>query len=218
MGCSFFQDPLVRNVLNTLETKAGPIIQTCLVKKGELEAAKALKISYRHTELKELFDKKEEISESKLKELNKEEYHCDRDLILNDADKTQKLFNVGIDVADVLRRGLIDKFTNQLKSAPSLAQAAIKAKIDELTRFTPSQFLHSAFGKPLKKALSKYGVDADALKKYCTQLFEESSKRREAERKEFNIKQNEFPDDISQKTYLDLVEKVCKQISGEDDK
>lgn len=215
MGCSFFKDPLVDGVLKTLESKAGPIIQTCLIKKGELEAAKALKISSRQTELKELFDKKEEISESKLKELNKEEFNCDRDLILNDADKTLKLYNVGVEVADVLRRGLIDKFTNQLKSAPTVAQAAIKAKIEELTRFTPSQFLHSTFGKPLKKALSKYGVDAEALKKYCKELSDAASKRREAERKEFNISKNEF-DDITEKNYLDLVEKICKQISGED--
>lgn len=40
MGCSFFKDPLVDGVLKTLESKAGPIIQTCLIKKENLKLQK----------------------------------------------------------------------------------------------------------------------------------------------------------------------------------
>ena len=94
MGCSFFQDPLVSGILNKLETKASDIVKICLVKKGELEAKKFLKLSERHTEFKALFDKKEEIPEEKIKKYNKEEFDIDKDLIVNEVEKTKQLYGV----------------------------------------------------------------------------------------------------------------------------
>ena len=46
--------------------------------------------------------------------------NSDRDLIVNDADKTQN-YSEGVEAVDTLRKGLIDKFINQLKSASSVA-------------------------------------------------------------------------------------------------
>ena len=215
MGCSVFQDPLIDGILKKLESKAKSIIDTAIVKKGELEAKKALKIAERHNEFKSLFDKKEEITEDKIKEYNKEEFKCDEDLILNEIDKTEKLYMVGIDLADELRKGMIEKFTNQLSTVPSRGQAIIKAKIDQLTRFTPSQFLHSDFGKPLKKALVKYGASSEVLENYCKKLDDERSKRREAERIEFNLKENEQGEKLE--FYLELIEKICKKLTGEEE-
>ena len=46
--------------------------------------------------------------------------NSDRDLIVNDVDKTQN-YSEGVEAVDTLRKGLIDKFINQLKSASSVA-------------------------------------------------------------------------------------------------
>ena len=218
MGCGIFNDPLVSGILNKLKTKAVSITETCLAERGTLEAKKALKIKERHDEFKELFDKKEEISESKIKKFNKEEFDIDKDLILNEVKKTKQLYEVGKELADEFRKGLIDKFTQQLNGAPAMAQDAIKRKLDELTSFTPAQFLHSEFGKPLKKALVNYGVSSAALEKYVEELNEETKKRRENERNEFNIRQNVFEDDISDEDLAKLIIEICKEINEGNDK
>ena len=46
--------------------------------------------------------------------------NSDRDLIVNDVDKTQN-YSEGVEAVDTLRKDLIDKFINQLKSASSVA-------------------------------------------------------------------------------------------------
>ena len=138
---------------------------------------------------------------------------------MNEVKKTKQLYEVGKDLADEFRKGLIDKFTKQLNGAPAIVQASIKRKLDELTSFTPAQFLHSEFGKPLKKALVNYGVSSIALENYLNELNEETKKRREIERNEFNIKQNVFEDDISNEDLAKLIVDICKEINeGNDNK
>ena len=213
MGCSFFQDPLVKSILNTLELRSKKIIEDCVTEKAKLEAKKAIILTERHTEFKSLFDEKKEITEKKIKEYNKKEFNADKELILNEVKKVKDLYGVGKLLADDFKRGLIKKFTDQLTGAPKLAKDALKKKIDDLTKFTPVQFLHSDFGKPLLKALENYGVSAPALEKYVKELNEELEKRREKERNEFNISKNIFTEDISEKDYEKLIEAICKEIS-----
>ena len=216
MGCSFFQDPLISGILNKLGTKASAIVEKCLLKKGELEAKKALKLSERHSEFKALFDKKVEISEEKIQKYNKEEFDIDKDLIVNEVEKTKQLYGVGKELADEFKNGLIKKFTDQLRGAPAIAKAGIQKKIDQITSYTPVQFLHSEFGKPLKKALEGYGVNSATLEKYCEELNDDRDKRREKEREEFNIQQNVFRDDFSDNDLYDLIKEICKVINGEE--
>ena len=218
MGCScgFFEDPIVSNILNKLSKEAKGIIQTCVTKKIEIEAEKKLKITERHTEFESLFKEKKEITESKIKEYNKEEYSIDKKLVMNEVEKTDKLYEVGKVLADEFKQELIKKFTNQLSGTPAALQASIKSKIDQISSYSSVQFLNSNFGKPLKKALEKYGVDSVALEKYVKEVAEETAKRREEERKEFNIEKNEFDDDYSEKMLKSLTEKVIEKITSKE--
>ena len=218
MGCSFckiFDDPIVSGILDKLESEAAGIIKTFVAEKGIIEGKKALKISERKSEFSASKNKNETIEEKKIKEYNTEEFKLDKELVVNDANKTTKLYDVGLNLADELRKQLIKKFTDELKGAPSIAQAAIKKKIDDLTSFTSSQFYNSSFGKPLKKALEAYGVKASEIEKYVDELIADYKKRREEERKEFGLTTNEFGDDYSEKKLKEVIEEIVKKLTSD---
>ncbi len=219
MGCSFckiFDDPIVSGILDKLKSEAEGIIKTFVAEKGIIEGKKALKISERKSEFSASKNKNETIEEKKIKEYNTEEFKLDKELVVNDANKTTKLYDVGLNLADELRKQLIKKFTDELKGAPSIAQAAIKKKIDDLTSFTSSQFYNSSFGKPLKKALEAYGVKASEIEKYVDELIADYKKRREDERKEFGLTTNEFGDDYSEEKLKKLIEEIVKKLTSDE--
>ena len=219
MGCSFckiFDDPIVSGILDKLKSEAKGIIETFIKDKLEAEGEKALKISERKNEFSATKSKNETIEEKKIKEYNTEEFKLDKELVVNDANKTTKLYDVGLKLADELRKQLIKKFTDELKGAPSIAQAALKKKIDELTSFTSSQFYNSSFGKPLKKALEAYGVKASEIEKYVDELIADYKKRREDERKEFGLTTNEFGDDYSEEKLKKLIEEIVKKLTSDE--
>ena len=219
MGCSFckiFDDPIVSGILDKLKSEAEGIIKTFIAEKGLREGEKALKISERKNEFSATKNKNETIEEKKIKEYNTEEFKLDKELVVNDANKTTKLYDVGLNLADELRKQLIKKFTDELKGAPSIAQAAIKKKIDDLTSFTSSQFYNSSFGKPLKKALEAYGVKASEIEKYVDELIADYKKRREEERKEFGLTTNEFGDDYSEKKLKELIDDIVKKLTSDE--
>ena len=219
MGCSFckiFDDPIVSGILDKLKSEAKGIIETFIKDKLEAEGEKALKISERKNEFSATKSKNETIEEKKIKEYNTEEFKLDKELVVNDANKTTKLYDVGLNLADELRKQLIKKFTDELKGAPSIAQAALKKKIDELTSFTSSQFYNSSFGKPLKKALEAYGVKASEIEKYVDELIADYKKRREDERKEFGLTTNEFGDDYSEEKLKKLIEEIVKKLTSDE--
>jgi len=216
MGCGFFKDPIVSGILDKLESEAAGIIKTFVAEKGIIEGKKALKISERKSEFSASKNKNETIEEKKIKEYNTEEFKLDKELVVNDANKTTKLYDVGLKLADELRKQLIKKFTDELKGAPSIAQAALKKKIDDLTSFTSSQFYNSSFGKPLKKALEAYGVKASEIEKYVDELIADYKKRREDERKEFGLTTNEFGDDYSEEKLKKLIEEIVKKLTSDE--
>ena len=218
MGCSFckiFDDPIVSGILDKLKSEAEGIIKTFVAEKGIIEGKKALKISERKSEFSASKNKNETIEEKKIKEYNTEEFKLDKELVVNDANKTTKLYDVGLNLADELRKQLIKKFTDELKGAPSIAQAAIKAKIEELTSFSNAQFYNSNFGKPLKKALEAYGVKASEIEKYVDELIADYKKRREDERKEFGLTTNEFGDDYSEEKLKKVIEEIVKKLTSD---
>ena len=218
MGCSFckiFDDPIVSGILDKLKSEAKGIIETFIKDKLEAEGEKALKISERKNEFSATKSKNETIEEKKIKEYNTEEFKIDKKLVVNDANKTTKLYDVGLKLADEFKNQLIKKFTDELKKAPSIAQAAIQKKIDELTSFSSAQFLNSNFGKPLKKALEAYGVKASEIEKYVDELIADYKKRREEERKEFGLTTNEFGDDYSEKKLKEVIEEIVKKLTSD---
>ena len=215
MGCGFFKDPIVSGILDKLKDEAEGIIKTFLAEKAAIEGVKALKISERHSDFSASKNKNETIEENKIKQYNKEEFNLDKKLVNNDADKTKKLYEVGLSLADEFKKQLIKKFTDELKKAPSLAQAAIQKKIDELTSFSSVQFFNSTYGKPLKKALEAYGVKSSEIEKYVDELVADYKKRREDERKEFDLKTNEFDDDYSEEELKKEIEDIVKKLSSD---
>ena len=80
-----------------------------------------------------------------------------------------------------------------------MAVAKLNEQIDEVKKLPVVQFLKSTYGKVLMNALAKKGMSESLLKDFKKELFKLRGNRRKAEREEFNIKVNEFPEeDISQ--------------------
>ena len=67
------------------------------------------------------------------------------------------------------------------------------------------------------KLLEKYGANTESLEKYVKDLADAAAKRREEERKEFNIAKNEFDDDYSEKILHALIDKICKELTPPSD-
>ena len=215
MGCfsDLFQDPKVKRILEKLKTEATKTVEKCVTERLKIEAEKALKISERHSDFATMFNEKKEITEGKIKQYNKEEFSLDKRLVENQVTKVEDLLQLGLTLADELKKESLDELEKKLSGAPAMAQAALKKKITQMTSYSKSQFLHSTFGKPLLKALESYGVDAEALQNYAKELAAAAAKRRAEERTEFNISKNEFDDDYSQAKLLALVEKICKELN-----
>ena len=143
----------------------------------------------RHTKLKEADKSKEEELTKLIKELNGKDLEIDNKLIQHELNKMQKIYEIGLEYADILK----DKLLKQLeKKADS---AIVKRQIEQIRKFTPSEFLNSPFGKPLKDLLAKQGLSNTVLKGYIEELTQERAKRRKEEREEFGIKVNEYPDE-----------------------
>lgn len=143
----------------------------------------------RHAKLKEADKSKEEELTKLIKELNGKDLEIDNKLIQHELNKMQKIYEIGLEYADILK----DKLLKQLeKKADS---AIVKRQIEQIRKFTPSEFLNSPFGKPLKDLLAKQGLSNTVLKGYIEELTQERAKRRKEEREEFGIKVNEYPDE-----------------------
>ena len=143
----------------------------------------------RHNQLKDA-DKSNEAELTKLiKELNGKDLEIDNKLIKHELDKMQKIYEIGLEYADILK----DKLLKQLqKKADS---AIVKRQIEQIKKYSPAEFLNSPFGKPLKDLLQKQGLSNTVLKSYIEELTQERAKRRKEEREEFGIKVNEYPDE-----------------------
>ena len=211
--CDLIGDPKVKAILEKLKDGATKTVEKCVTEKLKLEAEKALKISERHSDFATLFNEKKEITEGKIKQYNKEEFTLDKKLVENDVAKVEDILKLGMSLADELKKESLAELDKKISGAPAIAQAALKKKVNQMTSYTTSQFLHSSFGKPLLKALQSYGVDAESLQNYAKKLAADAAKRRAEERTEFNIAKNEFDDDYSEAKLLALVEKICKELN-----
>ena len=143
----------------------------------------------RHAKLKEADKSKEEELTKLIKELNGKDLEIDNKLIKHELNKMQIIYEIGLEYADILK----DKLLKQLKKKAD--SAIVKRQIEQIRKFTPSEFLNSPFGKPLKDLLAKQGLSNTVLKGYIEELTQERAKRRKEEREEFGIKVNEYPDE-----------------------
>ena len=209
----FDPDPKVKRILEKLKTEATKTVEKCVTERLKIEAEKALKISERHSDFATLFNEKKEITESKIKQYNKEEFTIDKKLVENEVTKVEDILKLGLDLADELKKEMLSELEKKISGAPAMVQGALKKKVTQITSYSKSQFIHSSFGKPLLKAMESYGVDAESLQNYAKELAADAAKRRAEERTEFNISKNEFDDDYSEAKLLALVEKICKELN-----
>ena len=211
--CDMVLDPKLKAILDKLKKQAVDIADKCVKERLTIEAEKALKISERHSDIATLFNQKKAITEDLIKDYNRQELSIDKKLVLNEVDKIQKLLDFSVGISNQFKNEFIEKFNKQLSFVPQIAQAALKKKIYQITSYTNAQFLQSTFGKSILRILEKYGASTESLEKYVKNLADAAAKRREEERKEFNIAKNEFDDDYSEKMLFPLIEKICKELS-----
>ena len=197
MGLSCFKPkipPEVEEILKTLEQKSPDIIENCGKKKLEIELKKKDLYLKREKEVGEASSKSEDELKKLLLKYNKKELKLEKELVAYEVDKMHSLWELGLDLAEPLKKVTLKQLEKKLDNAPGPLKAGINMQINEVKAYSPKQFLNSPFGKPLKDALVKQGMSKNLLENYKKELVEDRKKRRKEERAKFShVKQNEFP-------------------------
>ena len=162
---------------------------------NELQEKKKELLKKRHEAVEKVDKKVERLVVSTLKDFNNQELKIDNDLIKNKLDKLHDQYELGLKTALKAKNKLIEKLEQQIEKASSLAKEILSKKINEIKAMTPAEFLESEFGKPIKDALEKQGISESALKSYKDDLRNQRAERRKKEREEFDIQQNEWPEE-----------------------
>ena len=161
----------------------------------ELQEKKEEVLKKRHEELEKVDKKVERLVISMVKDFNDQELKIDNELIKIKLDKLHDQYELGLKTALKAKNKLIEKLEQQIEKASSLAKEILSKKINEIKAMTPAEFLESEFGKPIKDALEKQGISQTGLKSYKDDLRNQRAERRKKEREEFDIKQNEWPEE-----------------------
>ena len=194
MGCggSVTKSGPVEEILQKLEENYELILKQC--DKTSLESEKTKVIEERHAELEKVKDKPDEMMKV-VKEYNAKELEMDNKLIANENERMKLLYKLGLDLAAELKEKMVKELEEKISKAPSMTVQVLKNQLNEMTGFSPQEFLQSDFGKPLREALEKKGLSKAAVDGYKETLKLQRKERRLKERGEFNINVNEFPDE-----------------------
>ena len=194
MGCggSVTKSGPVGEILQKLEDNYQLILKQC--DKTLLESDKAKVIEERHAELEKVKDNPEEMMKV-VKEYNDKELEMDNKLIANENERMKLLYKLGLDLAAELKEKMIKELEEKISKAPSMTVQVLKSQLNEMTGFSPQEFLQSDFGKPLREALEKKGLNKAYMDGFKETLKLKRKDRRLKERGEFNINVNEFPDE-----------------------
>ena len=212
--------PEVKEILNELAEKAPGIVNTFqieynkilnerteILKEREEKVEKAVKEKEKiENEIKEKEAKKENVDKEKelleksikdlcdlLLEYNLKEIDNEKELIINEVDKMHSLYELGLELAEKLKKVTLDQLKKKLDKAPSVSKSLINSQIEQINKYSSKEFLDSEFGKPLKSELEKAGMREDLLKEFMENLEKERKQRRVDERTKYGIEQNEFP-------------------------
>ena len=218
MGCSsYFVDPDIAKILQSLDEKVVEIDKTFKTDAEEAKNKLDIEINSRHEELEKLKKRKEEITEEKLKELNKKELEKEIEILSNGVNKMHFIFEAGLELAEPFRKVTIDKLLEKAKRVPEMARAKINSEIEEVKSLQIKDFIDSSQGKSLKVALTKKGLSVTLLIGVKKDIMKNRGKRREAERKEFDIKKNEFEKEDICQLKLDLMKLIKNEIKDDKD-
>ena len=221
MGCLECLSPLppeVEEIIKEVALKGDEIANKFVIEANEKKKEKEDILKERHEKVSEADKKDTEKLNKLLLEYNKKEIDNEKELILNEVEKLHCIYEMGLDLADKLKKVTLDQLKKKLSSAPELAKRAINSQIDAVNKYTPKEFLNSEFGKPLKTALEKQGLRDKYLQDFMKNLEKERKERREKERSEFGISKNEFPPDDELKfTAKDLFDAIFEEYKSDDD-
>ena len=194
MGCggSVTKSGPVGEILQKLEENYDLILKQC--DSTLLESEKTKIIEERHAALEKVKDKPDEMMKV-VKEYNAKELEKDNKIIENENEKMKLLYKLGLDLAAELKDKMVKELEEKISKAPSMTVQVLKSQLNEMTGFSPQEFLQSDFGKPLREALEKKGLSKAAVDGYKETLKLQRKERRLKERGEFNINVNEFPDE-----------------------
>lgn len=209
MGCgSFGVDPEIAKLLASLDEKVEEFLKTFIEEAEKVNKELEEEIEKRHEELEKLKKENKEITEEKLKELNKKEIEKEIEVLSNEVDKLHYIFDLGLELVEPLKKITLNQLAEKAKSAPSFALQKINAQIEEVKSIPVLDFINSTYGKVLKDALAKKGISETLLNGFKKGIMEKRKKRREAERKEFGIKVNEYENEDIKNLKLNLMELI----------
>ena len=194
MGCggSVTKSGPVGEILQKLEENYDLILKQC--DSTLLESEKTKIIEERHAALEKVKDKPDEMMKV-VKEYNAKELEKDNKLIANENERMKLLYKLGLDLAAELKEKMVKELEEKISKAPSMTVQVLKSQLNEMTGFSPQEFLQSDFGKPLREALEKKGLNKAYMDGFKETLKLKRKDRRLKERGEFNINVNEFPDE-----------------------
>ena len=182
----------VSEILQKLEENYDLILKQC--DSTLLESEKTKIIEERHAALEKVKDKPDEMMKV-VKEYNDKELEKDNKIIENENEKMKLLYKLGLDLAAELKDKMVKELEEKISKAPSMTVQVLKSQLNEMTGFSPQEFLQSDFGKPLREALEKKGLNKAYMDGFKETLKLKRKDRRLKERGEFNINVNEFPDE-----------------------
>ncbi len=219
MGCLDCLSPLppeVQELLKEVVLRGDEIANTFLIEANNIKSEKEEIIKERHEKVSEADKANIENLNKILLEYNKKEIENEKDLIANETDKLHTIYEMGLELAEKLKKITLDELRKKLSSAPDLGKAAINTQIDKVNNYSPKEFLDSEFGKPLKAALEKQGLQEKYFQGYIQELEDERLERRAIERSEFGIARNEFPpEDVFNFTSKDLFNSIFEEYKGD---
>ena len=205
MGCFGAEvvDPEITKILASLDTKMEDYEKTFIKNVEDVKKKQKEQLENRHDELSKLKEKKEEITEEKIKKLNEDELKVEVKFLENAVNKMHYIFSTGLELVEPIRKITLNNLLEKAKSAPAMTINTINKQIEEVKKISAIEFLDSTYGKVLKEALEKKGISI-ILKGTRKSIFKERQERRKLEREEFGIKVNEFDDEKIDDIKLDL--------------
>ena len=206
----------VEALLKEVALKGDEIANTFLIEANKIKNERKDLLKERHEKVSEADKKDIEKLNKLLLEYNKKEIENEKELILNEVDKMHSIYEMGLELAEKLKKITVDQLKKKLNDTPEIGRAALNSQINEVNKYTPKEFLNSKFGKPLKNALDKQGLREEYLNEFIQVLEEERKMRRASERNEFGISNNEFPpEDELNFTVKDLFDAIFDEYKGE---
>ena len=146
-----------------------------------------------------------------LKRLNKIELTKEINILANVVNKLHYIYDLGLELIEPLRKITLDKLLEKAKSAPAIALKSINEQIEEIKKIPIIEFLDSTYGKVLKDALVKKGMSETFMNGVKDDIMKERKKRREQEKKEFNLEINVFPEETKDQLNLDFMSLVKEE-------